>query len=46
MEDSDWLKNPQQEAFCLTKISWLQGFPGDSAGKEFTCNDEMQGTWV
>ena len=37
MEDSDWLKNPQQEAFCLTEISWLQGFP-DSARKESTCN--------
>lgn len=23
MEDSDWLENPQQEAFCL-KVSQLQ----------------------
>jgi len=45
MEDSDWLKNPQQEAFCLTKISWLQGFPGDSADKESTCHAGAMG-WI
>ena len=51
MEDSDWLKNPQQEAFCLTEISWLQGFPDSapamqeppfgSLGQEYSLGEEM-----